>query len=282
MKLGYCLWSMPKVPFEESVPRLAAMGYQGVEMTVLPNWSTALETLDPERRRMIRRVLDDNGIALTAVAAHSDIVHAEGEALDANLKRIRDAIVLAAELARPGQPGILVSLLGGRVDEWETHRNLAADRLGELDRFAAQQGVTYAAELHTGTIIDVPEKMLWLLKQVNSPTLRTNFDISHPEIMGIPTEVSVPMMVPSSVHTHVKDQRGRWPDNYEFLTPGEGPFDYVKYLREMDKAGYKGFVMVEVSVMRQRKPDYEPFVHAAFAYRVMDYAFQAADLVRDV
>lgn len=280
MKLGYCTWSMPNVAMEEYIPRLAAMGYQGIELTVTPRYSTALETLDARRRKLLRTLLDDHGMALTAVAAHSDFVRAEGEVLENNLKRLKGAIELAAELARPGQPGIMVSLLGGRVEDWETHRNLAAERVAMLDQYAAERGVTYAAELHTGTIVDVPEKMLWLLKQVNSPTLRMNFDISHPEIMGIPTEVSVPLLAPFSVHTHVKDQRGRWP-NHEFLTPGEGPFDYVKYLKEMDKAGYKGFIMVEVSVMRQRKPDYEPFVHAAFAYRVLDYAFQAADLVRD-
>ena len=82
------------------------------------------------------------------------------------------------------------------------------------------------------------------------------------------------------MHTHVKDQRGLWP-NHEFLTPGEGPFDYVEYLRAMDAAGYQGFIMAEVSFMRQAKADYEPFVHAAFAYRVLDYAFQAAGVSRD-
>lgn len=280
MKLGYCLWGMPNVAIEESLPRLAALGYQGVELCVLPRFSTALETLDPGRRRLIRQLLDDNGLALTAVAAHSDMVDAEGEALEANLRRLRGAIDLAAELARPGEPPIMVSLLGGRVEEWETHRHLAVERVGALDRYAAERGVTYAIELHVGTIVDVPEKALWLLKQVNSPTLRLNFDVSHPELMGIPTEVSVPLLAPLSVHTHVKDQRGRWP-NHEFLTPGEGPFDYVRFLKEMHKAGYRGFINVEVSVMRQRRPDYEPFVHAAFSYRVLDYAFQAAGVPRE-
>ena len=280
MKLGYCQWGMPAVPLEQAVPRLAEMGYQGIEVCVLPGFTTELDTLDAERRRTIRRLFDDHHLTITAVAAHSDIVHAEGDELATNLRRLRGSIDLAAEWARPGQPGIVVSLAGGSPEEWETRRDLLVERLLELDRYAAERGVTYATEMHTGTAMDVPAKLVSALKQANSPTLRANFDISHSDTMGIPTRESVPMMVPYTVHTHVKDQRGRWP-NHEFLTPGEGPFDYVEYLREMNKAGYKGFIMVEVSMMRQRKPDYEPFVHAAFAHRVLDYAFQAADLVLD-
>ena len=280
MKLGYCQWGMPAVPLEQAVPRLAAMGYQGIEIAVIPRFTTELSTLDGERRRAIRKLCDENHMAITAVAAHSDIVSAEGEDLAANLRRLRDAIDLAAEWARPDQPGIVVSLAGGSPDEWEAKRDMLADRLGELDRYATACGVTYAAELHIGTVLDLPDKMIWLLDKVHSPTLRMNFDIRHCETMGIPIAQSVPLLAPLSVHTHVKDQRGLWP-NHEFLTPGEGPFDYVEYLRAMDAAGYQGFIMAEVSFMRQAKADYEPFVHAAFAYRVLDYAFQAAGVSRD-
>jgi sugar phosphate isomerase/epimerase len=281
MKLGYCLWGMPHVPIEESIPKLAAIGYQGVELTVVPGWSTALETLDVGRRKLVRRLLDDYGVALTAVAGHSDILRGEPEQIARNMQRLKDCIDLAAELATAKEPGIMVSLVGGRPEDWETDRNVLVERVRELALYGGERGVIYATELHTGTAMDVPDKLVWLLGQItDAPYLSCNFDVSHTETMGIPLEVAVPIMGSRAVHTHVKDQRGLWP-NHEFLTPGEGPCDYVKYLRLMNQAGYKGFINVEVSVMRQRKPDYEPFVHAAFAYRVLDYAFLAADLVRE-
>jgi sugar phosphate isomerase/epimerase len=281
MKLGYCLWGMPKVEITESIPRLAAIGYQGVELTVVPGWSTALETLTPERRKLIRSLLNDHGVALTAVAGHSDIVRGEPEAIARSMQRLKDSIDLAAELATPKEPGIMVSLVGGRPEDWEAQKNVLVERVRELALYAGERGVIYATELHTGTLMDVPDKLIWVLDQItDAPYLSCNYDVSHTETMGIPLEVAVPVMGSRCVHTHVKDQRGLWP-NHEFLTPGEGPCDYVKYMRLMDQAGYKGFIMVEVSVMRQRKPDYEPFVHAAFAFRVLDYAFQAAGVVRE-
>ncbi len=278
MKLGYCLWSMPKVALEESLPKLAAIGYQGVELTVLPNWSGALETMTPQRRKEVRKMLEDNNLALTAVAGHSDIVSGDAEHIARNMQRLKDSIDLAAELDEGRGPKIMVSLVGGRPQDWETEKYKLAERVRELGEYAGTRGGIYATEMHTGTAMDVPEKVVWLLKYIGEmPSLRMNFDQSHTETMGIPIEVAVQMVGPYTVHTHLKDQRGLWP-NHEFLTPGEGPFDYVKYLKEMHKVGYKGFINVEVSIMRQRKPDYEPFVHAAFAYRVLDYAFQAAGI----
>ena len=36
--------------------------------------------------------------------------------------------------------------------------------------------------------------------------------------------------------------------NHEFLIPGEGEMDYVRYLRAMDQAGYDGHIVVEISL----------------------------------
>ena len=55
--------------------------------------------------------------------------------------------------------------------------------------------------------------------------------------------------------------------------PGEGDFDYARYLRALDAAGYSGFVTVEISVMVQRRPGYDP---AEVAQRSFDTLVAAA------
>ena len=45
---------------------------------------------------------------------------------------------------------------------------------------------------------------------------------------------------------------------HKFLLPGEGDFDYERYLQAMAGAGYAGFVTVEISKMVQHRPGYEP------------------------
>jgi sugar phosphate isomerase/epimerase len=79
------------------------------------------------------------------------------------------------------------------------------------------------------------------------------------------------------VHTHVKDQRGRAPD-YEFLIPGEGDFDYARYLTAMDQAGYAGFITVEISKQVQTRPDYDPAQTAARSFQVLIAAAEQASV----
>ena len=52
-------------------------------------------------------------------------------------------------------------------------------------------------------------------------------------------EPVIAQLAPHSAHTHVKDERGVAPD-HEFLIPGEGEMDYVRYLTAMQRAGYDG------------------------------------------
>ena len=239
MRISYCTWGMMKVDIEQAIPAVAKIGYHAIELAVTPNWPTDLVTLDPARRKLIRQLLDENRLGLSAVAAHTSMAESDADQNEANLKRLRDSIDLAAELAKPGEPAIMASLVGGGVDEWDSKKELIAERVRGLGDYAAGRGAILAVEPHSGTAFDTPEKALWLMEQVDHPAVRLNFDISHFDIIGIGIDECVPAMVPWSVHTHVKDQRGRYP-KHEFLTPGSGPFDFVHYLSAMHQAGYTG------------------------------------------
>ncbi|MBI2952274.1 sugar phosphate isomerase/epimerase, partial [bacterium] len=54
MKLGYSTWGMPKVPIDSALAHLAGLGFEGVELTVIPGYTTELRTLDAAARRRIR------------------------------------------------------------------------------------------------------------------------------------------------------------------------------------------------------------------------------------
>jgi sugar phosphate isomerase/epimerase len=272
MKIGYCTWGMMNVPIEEAISAIARIGYQGIELAVTPNWPTDLDTLDTPKRKRIAELLAQYNLILTAVAGHTSMCEDDPARNATNLQRLRDTIDLAAELAQPGQPSIVASLIGGREDEWDAKKELIAERVFQLGEYAANQKVILAVEPHCGTAFDLPEKALWLMEKLNHPAVRLNFDISHFDIRGINIDDCVPTIAPWSIHTHVKDQRGLYP-NHEFLTPGSGPFDFVHYLRAMHQTGFAGFIGMEVSVMVQRKPGYDPFIDAALGYYALRHAF---------
>lgn len=283
MRIGYCTWGMMNVAIDRAIPAIAAIGYAGIELAVTPRWPTDLDTLDAPARQRIVDLLIQHNLILSAVAGHTSMCEDDPDLNAANLQRLRASIDLAAELTQAigpvqqSEPAIMVSLIGGREGEWDAKRQLVAQRVFDLGEYAARQGVILAVEPHSGTAFDTPDKALWLMEALNHPAIRLNFDISHFDILGIGIDECVPQMAPWSVHTHVKDQRGRYPQ-HEFLTPGSGPFDFVHYLCAMHRAGYQGFIGMEVSVMVQRKPGYDPFVDAALGYYALRHAFNEAGI----
>lgn len=275
MKIGYSTWGMPGVPLSEAIPRLAQMGYTGVEITVIPGYASELSTLTPAVRQDIRDLFAEHRLEMPAIAAHTSMIEADRKQHTANMDRLRASVDLAADLTTGDTPPCIDTTPGGRPDDWKEVRNRLADETGLLVQYAAERGVTIAMEPHVGCCLCTIERTLWLLEQIPSPFLKLNFDISHFDVAGVSTQESVAALGPHTIHTHVKDQRGRVPD-FEFLIPGEGTFDYVEYLKAMQATGYNGFITVEVSVMVQRRPDYDPLNAAELAYRTLAAAFEQA------
>ena len=280
MKLGYSTWGMPTVPVDAAISHLAFLGFDGIELTIIQRFTTELSTLDAAERKRIAGLLKQHNLALPAIAAHSNLMDVDPESHKRNMWRLKGGVDLAIELAQGDELPAVNTTTGGRPDEWETKKDFLVERVGELVDYAASRGVTIAMEPHIGAIIDTPEKVLELLEIINSPYLKVNFDISHFEIVGLPTENTVSALADVSVHTHVKDQRGIAPD-FEFLIPGEGPFDYVNYLKLMQKYGYDGFITAEVSFMVQARKDYDPLAAATMTYETLSKAFVDAGIDRN-
>jgi inosose dehydratase len=279
MKLGYTTWGMPQMKIDDAVTLIADLGYDGIEIAVLPGWTTAIDTLDTAERRRILQLVNNRGLTISAVSGHASLLEDDPAALAANATRLKAAIDLAVEWAQDGRVPYVNTLSGGRTADWDSQHALFAERLAPLAEYAGSRGVILAMEPHVDGLVDTPARMVTILEMVNSPHLRVNFDISHFDILGMTTEESVSILVPYSVHTHVKDQTGRYP-HYEFLVPGTGTFDYVNYLQVMHKYGYTGFINGEVSMMAQRKPGYDPVAACTLTYQTLAQAFVTSGVPR--
>jgi len=276
LQLGFSAWAMRELPLERQLEIVRQAGYVGICLVSDP----AFASLDPAttsatERRRVRALLDSAGLALTAVAGHANLLEPDPLARARNLDRIRAGLDLAADLAGPAGPPPLVTMGYGTPETYAADREALAERFADLAQHAATTGGALALEPHVGQAMDAPEKVVWLMQAVGSPHFRLNFDNSHFEVMGRDMAEYVPMLVPYAVHTDLKDQRGRSPE-HEFLVPGEGDFAYGRYLRALEAAGYDGYLTVEISVMVQRRPDYDPAEVATRAFRtVVDAAREA-------
>jgi sugar phosphate isomerase/epimerase len=279
MKLGYSTWGMPNHSIDQAVEQIAALGFDGIEISVLAGWTTFIDNLDAAERERILKLLNDKGLTLSAIYGCSSLLGRDPVAQEANGRRLCDAIDLATEWAQDGRLPYVNILSGGRTVDWEAQHEALVERIVPFAKYAQERGVVLAMEPHVDGLVDMPDKTLTILKLVDSPALKVNFDISHFDIFGMSIEESVAALVPHSVHAHVKDQRGRYP-NYEFLVPGDGDFDYVDYLQTMQAHGYTGFITAEVSKMVQNKPEYDPVAACELTYRTLAKAFVDAGIAR--
>ena len=279
MLLSYSTWGMPTVPIDVAIAHCAALGFDGLELTVIPGWVTDGATLDAPERERIRTLYADHHLDLCGLCANTPLLSTDPAERAHYLARFRSYLALASELQRPDERMGVSTTSSGRPEDWEQVKHELVARFGALADDAVARGVVVTMEPHVGTALHTPEQALWLLDQIDSPGLGLHFDMSHFNVQGLDMETVIAALAPRSSHTHIKDERGVVPD-FAFLIPGEGEMDYVRYLRGMAAAGYQGHIVVEISVMVQRRPDYNPLAAAARSYHVLAQAFADAGLPR--
>ena len=78
MKIGYCTWGMPEVEMDEAIPYLANLGYDGVEITVIPGYTTELSTLTSKERSRIKTLFTNHGLIMIFWAITPGLIGAFG------------------------------------------------------------------------------------------------------------------------------------------------------------------------------------------------------------
>ncbi len=282
MKLGYTTYGMPNTNPAEGLAAIAAAGFAGVELAVAEAYPTAPAKLSTSGRRELRDLLVAKKLDLTATLLLLNFLHEDEAVHQANLRTIREAFQLGLDLMPPGNesnPGTggrppTTFTIGGKSDWWNdpARRDWLVRRLAEVGEIGAEYGCIAAVEPHINGMLEKPERGAWVMKTLDHPNVKLNFDISHYVAGHLGIEETVPLLVPYAVHTHVKDVVWLPDGAHTFVLPGEGDFDYVAYFRAMERAGWTGYITVEVSAKVFRKEGYDPFAAVRFCYRVLSDA----------
>ncbi len=280
MLLSFSTWGMQKTPIDVAVTHCAALGFDGLELTVIPRWPTDAALMDTAERRRVRALYDDNGILLPGLSGNTPLLKGETVAeRAANVETFKTYLDLAAELQHTDEHLSVSTTSAGLPGTWDEHKHELVDLFGAAAAYAESIGVIVGAEPHVSNALHTPEQAIWLTEQIASPAFGIHFDISHFNVQGMDMETVVAELVPVTVHTHIKDERGTAPD-HEFLIPGEGEMDYVTYLKAMDRAGWHDHITVEISLMVQARPDFDALAAATQSYEVVSKAFTDAGIAR--
>lgn len=302
MRIGYNTWSLATVPYQAFIPRLAEIGYTAIAISVIAGYTIGgqfvanacdQERLSADDRRRIKHALRERGYVLTSVVGNQPLLHSDSARVEDGLRRLRSSVELCTELAQDGQPlPTLNTGVGGASGEDLTP---AVERLGALAEFAGRRGVVVCIEPHVGQAVDSVERSEWIVKQVASPYLRLDFDVSHFEVQCIPMAESVPRLARIAAAAEIKDQkvfadgaRQGWVDGngfgeahgrtFQFLLGGEGDFDLPGYLKLMQASGYSDPISFEASVQCQARPGYDGLLEAETTFGWMARGWREAGI----
>ena len=276
MSLGFGLYGMKGTSPEKAIGTLAEIGFDSVQLCLLPGWDCEPQHLPAGRRRAIRKVLDASGLNLPSLLAHVPLGGDANTQRDA-LEQLRHATGLAHALA-PDQPPMIETVMGER--RWSDEKDRFRDHLGPWAVLAESNRTVIAVKPHRGQACSRPEEALWLIEQVGSPWIKLVYDYSHFDHRGISLSDSLATMLPHTAQIAVKDADLR-NDEVRFALPGAtGRIDYVALLRQASSGGYRGDVNCEVSSHVHRRPGYDAQAAARICYANMALAFREAGIPR--
>lgn len=268
---------MKSLPIETALKTCADIGYRDVEPALLEGFDTEPTKLSWARRQEVRRLLDSLGLHVPAVMENIRPVVDE-KTQHANLEKIARAAELAHAWTATGasRKPVIETVLGGKPEEWKAFRKPLLAGLRIWADAARKSDVVIAIKAHIAGAMHTPEDTVDVVRELNSPHIRAVYDFSHFERQGMDLEKSIRTLLPETVFIHVKDGRGKPGGKFEFLLPGEGETDYVKYFRILRERNYSGSVTVEVSAQIHQKPGYDPAAAARKSYAALYRAYEAS------
>jgi hypothetical protein len=110
---GFGTYGMQSMKTPDALRALADIGYNGVELALMPGWPAEPGLLSPGDRAELRRMLGDLGLALPAMLESLPLLGSP-EKRAANLERLKQSAQLANDLS-PSNPPVLDTILGSET-----------------------------------------------------------------------------------------------------------------------------------------------------------------------
>jgi len=253
MKLSVLENLYAKLPFEESLAKLQALGIDTVEIGA--GGYPGKAHCDPEKLLADKDeldkftgALDKYGMSVCALAVHGNPVHPDKAAAESFDTDFRNAVLLAEKIGVDtvitfsGCPG---SDPGAKYPNWVTcpwpddflaileyqWNEVLIPYWKETAAFAKAHGVTkIALEMHPGFCVYNPETLLRLREAVGD-VIGANFDPSHLVWQGIDPVLAIRKLEGAIYHFHAKDTKI---DPYNSKT--DGVLDTKHYGDEIHRA----------------------------------------------
>ena len=259
MYSSFPVW-VPAYTLDETIKRIAGIGYDGIEIgAAAPHAYPA--HLNKERRKEIKKLLDDSGIAVSSMLpapgggpgfnVASPLVEERQEAVD----QYKKVIELCSDLGGPTVMYIAGWQIYGtpRIQAW----NWSREALSKIAKTAADFGVMLVVEPTPtdSNLVESCDDAIEMMEQVGAKNVGLMFDTQHAYYRNeVPTDY---------VYRMGKDLRHIHLSEFGRLPPGAGRGDFVGLVAALREIEYKGYLTMEIGFNRR---DVEPDLVARQAY----------------
>ncbi len=256
MKLSFSTNAFVKYSVIVAVERIAAIGYQGVELLADAPHLYA-DSVTSSDLNELKRVLDRTTLVVANVNANTavgyygrkfweplfepSLANPHRELRKWRIAYSKKCINMACALGAP-----CVSLTSGRPVPGvspEQSIEFLRDSLQELLKYAEDKSVRIGIEYEPGLLIERCEELLMLIEDINSPYLGANLDLGHSHVLGEDPETIVSALERRLFHVHMEDIRAR---KHYHLIPGTGDINFAELFRILRDHNYEGFATVEL------------------------------------
>jgi sugar phosphate isomerase/epimerase len=256
MRLAYSSNAYLNFPIEETIARIGALGYDGLELLAdVPHaWPAGLL---PERVRAIRDCLEKHGLSISNVNGfmmnavadpRQPYWHPSWIEPDPHYRAIRrEHTKRALRLAKQLGAASIQTEPGGPLEAGQSWQLAAAtfyDEIMPCVELAQRLEVHLLIEPEPGLLVETFEPYLELAGRIGSPWVGLNFDIGHAFCVGQEPHEWIARMAPHTRHYHIEDIAAT--RKHAHLVPGRGAIDFAATLREIVRSGYTGWITVEL------------------------------------
>jgi sugar phosphate isomerase/epimerase len=256
MKLAFSSNAYLRFTIEETISRVAALGYTGIELLAdVPHaWPAGLLEV---QKQSIRDALAKHKLTISNINAfmmnaiadprqpywHPSYIEPDPDYRAIRREHTKRALHLANEL---GAPHITIEPGGPLAPEqtWKAGAYIFYNELMPCVEVAEKLGVPILIEPEPGLLIERFDQYLEFTSRIDSPMIGLNFDIGHAYCVGEDPQDWVAKMAVHTRHYHFEDIAAT--RIHQHLVPGRGAIDFAATLAAIQKTGYKGWLTVEL------------------------------------
>jgi sugar phosphate isomerase/epimerase len=256
MRLAFSTNAYLRHPFDEAACRIAALGYQGLELLAdVPHaWPAGL--LDVQKRGILQ-AMERTGLSFSNINAfmmnaindyrqpywYPSFIEPEHHYRRVRIDHTRRALSLCAELGAPH----ITTEPGGPLAPGQSRQeaiDLFVEVLEPLAEHAHKLGVLLLIEPEPGLLLETTDQYLEVAERLDAPSIGLNFDVGHAYCVGEDLPRAIAKLAPHIRHYHVEDIAASRVHHH--LVPGTGAIDFAEVVGAIQRTGYDGWLTVEL------------------------------------